>query len=454
MTYQEALAYIHAVHWQGHKPGLARTRALLAALGDPHKQLRFVHVAGTNGKGSTAAMLDSCLRCAGYKVGLFTSPYIIRFNERVQVNGAPIPDGDLVRLVEQVRPAAAAMADVPTEFELITALGMLYFAQQRCDIVVLEVGLGGALDSTNVIDPPECAVITALGMDHVKELGPTLADIAAAKAGIVKPGSPVVSYGGAPEADRVIAAAAAAQNAPLTVADFSKLTLRAAGLDGQTFDYDGLAGLTLPLLAGYQPRNAAVAIEALRALRGRGWQVPDSAIRQGLAQVRWPGRFELLRREPPFLLDGSHNAHGMRATVESLRARFPGEKFVFLVSIMADKDAGEMLRLLLPLAKAFVTVTAPSPRAIPAAELAARIEALGGRAEPADTIPAAVARTDALAAGGPAAALGTLYFSGEVREAVEKQKAFQKLQADVEMGWQSAKESGWLSLDEVEKQLL
>ena len=454
MTYQEALAYIHAVHWQGHKPGLARTRALLAALGDPHKQLRFVHVAGTNGKGSTAAMLDSCLRCAGYKVGLFTSPYIIRFNERIQVNGAPIPDGDLVRLVEQVRPAAAAMADVPTEFELITALGMLYFAQQHCDIVVLEVGLGGALDSTNVIDPPECAVITALGMDHVKELGPTLADIAAAKAGIIKPGSPVVSYGGAPEADRVIAAAAAAQNAPLTVADFSKLTLRAAGLDGQTFDYDGLAGLTLPLLAGYQPRNAAVAIEALRALRGRGWQVPDSAIRQGLAQVRWPGRFELLRREPPFLLDGSHNAHGMRATVESLRARFPGEKFVFLVSIMADKDAGEMLRLLLPLAKAFVTVTAPSPRAIPAAELAARIEALGGRAEPADTIPAAVARTDALAAGGPAAALGTLYFSGEVREAVEKQKAFQKLQADVEMGWQSAKESGWLSLDEVEKQLL
>ena len=421
MTYQEALAYIHAVHWQGHKPGLARTRALLAALGDPHKQLRFVHVAGTNGKGSTAAMLDSCLRCAGYKVGLFTSPYIIRFNERVQVNGAPIPDGDLVRLVEQVRPAAA-MADVPTEFELITALGMLYFAQQHCDIVVLEVGLGGALDSTNVIDPPECAVITALGMDHVKELGPTLADIAAAKAGIVKPGSPVVSYGGAPEADRVIAAAAAAQNAPLTVADFSKLTLRAAGLDGQTFDYDGLAELTLPLLAGYQPRNAAVAIEALRALRGRGWQVPDSAIRQGLAQVRWPGRFELLRREPPFLLDGSHNAHGMRATVESLRARFPGEKFVFLVSIMADKDVDEMLRLLLPLAKGFVTVTAPSPRAIPAAELAARIEALGGRAEPADTIPAAVARTDALAAGGPAAALGTLYFSGEVREAVEARK--------------------------------
>ena len=418
MDYQEAIAYIHAVHWQGHKPGLDRTRALLAALGDPHKGLRFVHVAGTNGKGSTAAMLDSCLRCAGYRVGLFTSPYINRFNERIQVDGVPIPDGDLVRLVEQVRPAASAMADVPTEFELITALGMLYFAQERCDIVVLEVGLGGALDSTNVIDPPACAVITALGMDHVKELGPTLADIAAAKAGIIKPGSPVVSYGGAPEADRVIAAAAAACGAPLTVADFARLTLRGAGLEGQTFDYDGLTGLTLPLLARYQPRNAVVAIEALRALRARGWQIPDSAIRQGLAQVRWPGRFELLRRDPPFLLDGSHNAHGMRATADSLRALFPGEKFVFLVSIMADKDVDEMLRLLLPLAKGFVTVTAPSPRAIPASELAARIEALGGRAEPAGGIPAAVARVWELAAGGPAAALGTLYFSGEVREAV------------------------------------
>ena len=418
MTYEEALNAIHAVHWQGHKPGLERTRALLSALGDPHKALRFVHVAGTNGKGSTAAMLDSCLRAAGYRTGLFTSPYINRFNERVQVDGVPIPDGDLVRLVERVQPAAAAMADTPTEFEFITALGMLWFAEQRCDIVVLEVGLGGALDSTNVIDPPECAVITALGLDHVKELGPTLADIAAAKAGIIKPGSPAVSYGGAPEADRVIAAAARACGAPLTVVDFTRLRLRGAGLDGQTFDFDGLAGLTLPLLAGYQPRNAAVAVTALRALRARGWDIPDEAIRRGLASVRWPGRFELLRRSPPFLLDGSHNAHGMRATADSLRSLFPGQKFVFLVSIMADKDADEMLRLLLPLAKAFVTVTAPSPRAIPAADLAARIEALGGRAEPAASIPAAVERAAALAAGGPAAALGTLYFSGEVRQAV------------------------------------
>ena len=312
MNYESALEYIHAVQWAGHKPGLSRTRTLLAALGDPHKKLRFVHVAGTNGKGSTAAMLASCLQAAGYRVGLYTSPFINRFNERIQVNGEQIPDDALVRLVERVRPAADAMADVPTEFEIITALGMLWFAEEKCDIVVLEVGLGGTLDSTNVIDPPECAVITALGMDHVKELGPTIADIAAAKAGIIKPGSPVVSYGGVPEADAVIARVAKEQNAPLTVVDLSRLKVEGGDLDAVTFDFDGLDGVRLPLIGSYQPKNAAFAITALRVLRGRGWNIPDSAIRTGLEQVSWPGRFELLRHSPAFLLDGSHNAHGMR----------------------------------------------------------------------------------------------------------------------------------------------
>ena len=420
MDYESALNYIHAVQWAGHKPGLERTSTLLAALGDPHKALKFVHVAGTNGKGSTAAMLASCLQAAGYRVGLFTSPFINRFNERIQVDGEQVPDQELVRLVERVRPAADAMADVPTEFEIITALGMLYFAERRCDIVVLEVGLGGTLDSTNVIDPPECAVITALGMDHVKELGPTLADIASAKAGIIKPGSPVVSYGGVPEADAVIARAAAEQGAPLTVVDFGKLKMEDGSLDAVTFDFDGLNGVRLPLIGSYQPRNAAVAITALRVLRGRGWNIPEQAIRTGLETVRWPGRFELLRHTPAFLLDGSHNAHGMRATVQSLRDRFPGQKFVFLLSIMADKDVDEMLELLLPLAEQFVTVAASTPRAMPAKTLAERIRVRGGRAEPAPTVEAGVARAVALGGSGPVCALGTLYFSGEVREAFRK----------------------------------
>ena len=420
MNYEEAMQYIHAVQWAGHKPGLTRTRTLLAALGDPHKRLKFVHVAGTNGKGITAAMLASCLQAAGYRVGLYTSPFINRFNERIQVNGEQISDEELVRLVEKIRPAADAMADVPTEFEIITALGMLCFAEQHCDIVVLEVGLGGALDSTNVIDPPECAVITALGMDHVKELGPTIADIASAKAGIIKPGSPVVSYGGVPEADAVIARVAAEQHAPLRVVDFSKLTVEGGGLDEVTFDFDGLHGVRLPLIGSYQPKNAAVAITALRVLRERGWNIPEEAIRKGLETVSWPGRFELLRHSPAFLLDGSHNAHGMRATVQSLKDRFPGQNFVFLLSIMADKDVDEMLALLLPLAKQFVTVAAHTPRAMPAETLAEHIRVRGGIAEPAPSIEAGVARAVELGGSGPVCALGTLYFSGEVRRAFEQ----------------------------------
>ena len=393
MNYEQAMEYIHAVQWAGHKPGLTRTRTLLAALGDPHKKLQFVHVAGTNGKGSTAAMLASCLQAAGYRVGLYTSPFINRFNERIQINGQQIPDEALVELVEQVKPAADAMEDVPTEFEIITALGMLYFAQQQCDIVVLEVGLGGTLDSTNVIEKPACAVITALGMDHVKELGPTLADIAAAKAGIIKPGCPVVSYGGAPEADAVLRRVAAQQHAPFTEVDFAKLQITGGDLDAVTFSFDGLDGVRLPLIGSYQPRNAALAITALRVLRQQGWNIPESAI---------------------------HNAHGMRATVQSLKDRFPGQKFVFLVSIMADKDVDEMLALLAPLAERFVTVTAHNPRAMPAQTLAEHIRAYGCTAEAADSIEAGVARAEELGGEGPVCALGTLYFSGDVRQAFAK----------------------------------
>ena len=193
MTYEEALSYIHSICWKGSKLGLDRTRELLGKLNDPQKELKFIHIAGTNGKGSTAAMLSSILEEAGYRVGLYTSPFINRFNERMQVNHQPIPDEELAALTEYVRPHADAMADSPTEFELITALAMVWFARRQCDIVVLEVGMGGELDSTNIIDVPEAAVIAAMGLDHVKELGPTMADIARAKAGIIKEGGRVVS---------------------------------------------------------------------------------------------------------------------------------------------------------------------------------------------------------------------------------------------------------------------
>ena len=421
MTYEEALSYIHSICWKGSKLGLDRTRELLGKLDDPQKELKFIHIAGTNGKGSTAAMLSSILEEAGYRVGLYTSPFINRFNERMQVNHQPIPDEELAALTEYVRPHADAMADSPTEFELITALAMVWFARQKCDIVVLEVGMGGELDSTNIIDVPEAAVIAAMGLDHVKELGPTMADIARAKAGIIKEGGRVVSYGGTPEADEVIAAVCRARNASLRQPDFSAIVPGDFGLEGQTFSYKGWRGLRIPLVGAYQMNNAAVVLETVEVLRQRGWSVSDEAVRQGLADTRWPARFEVLRRDPVFIVDGGHNPHGIRATAESLRRLFPGRKITFVTGVMADKDVEHILGLIVPLADQFFTVRPDNPRAMDAGELAARIEAMGAKATACASVRDGVDR--AIQAEGPhgvACALGSLYMSGEVRSCFGK----------------------------------
>ena len=421
MTYEEALSYIHSICWKGSKLGLDRTRELLGKLNDPQKELKFIHIAGTNGKGSTAAMLSSILEEAGYRVGLYTSPFINRFNERMQVNHQPIPDEELAALTEYVRPHADAMADSPTEFELITALAMVWFARQNCDIVVLEVGMGGELDSTNIIDAPEAAVIAAMGMDHVKELGPTMADIARAKAGIIKEGGRVVSYGGNPEADEVIAAVCRARNASLRQPDFSAIVPGDFSLEGQTFSYKGWRGLRIPLVGAYQMNNAAVVLETVEVLRQRGWSVSDEAVRQGLADTRWPARFEVLRRDPVFIVDGGHNPHGIRATAESLSRLFPGRKITFVTGVMADKDVEHILGLIVPLADQFFTVRPDNPRAMDAGELAARIEAMGAKATACASVRDGVDR--AIQAEGPhgvACALGSLYMSGEVRSCFGK----------------------------------
>lgn len=421
MTYEEALSYIHSICWKGSKLGLDRTRELLGKLNDPQKELKFIHIAGTNGKGSTAAMLSSILEEAGYRVGLYTSPFINRFNERMQVNHQPIPDEELAALTEYVRPHADAMADSPTEFELITALAMVWFARQKCDIVVLEVGMGGELDSTNIIDVPEAAVIAAMGMDHVKELGPTMADIARAKAGIIKEGGRVVSYGGNSEADEVIAAVCRARNASLCQPDFSAIVPGDFGLEGQTFSYKGWRGLRIPLVGAYQMNNAAVVLETVEVLRQRGWSVSDEAVRQGLADTRWPARFEVLRRDPVFIVDGGHNPHGIRATAESLSRLFPGRKITFVTGVMADKDVEHILGLIVPLADQFFTVRPDNPRAMDAGELARRIEAMGAKATACASVRDGV--DQAIQAEGPhgvACALGSLYMSGEVRSCFGK----------------------------------
>lgn len=417
MTYMEALSYIHSVNWRGSKLGLERTRELLEQLGNPEKNLRFVHIAGTNGKGSTAAMLASILKAAGYRTGLYTSPFIDRFNERMQINGEPIPDDELAALTEEIRPYADAMADAPTEFELITALAMRYFARHQCEIVVLEVGMGGELDSTNVIDTPEVAVITAMGLDHMKELGFTMTDIARAKAGIIKPDGDVVSYGGNPDADLVIAATCQARGAMLHSPDFSAIRPGAFSLKGQSFTYGPWENLHIPLVGAYQLRNAAVALETVGVLRQKGWRISDAQTRTGLSATHWPARFEVLQEHPVFIVDGGHNPHGVRATAESLRRLFPEGKFTFLVGVMADKDVEHILGLLVPMAERFFTVRPNNPRAMPAEELARRIRAMGSKASPCPSVADGVAQTIATAEpDGVACALGSLYMSGDVRQ--------------------------------------
>ncbi len=290
MTGQEAIELIHQRAWTGRKPGLERTQALLASLGNPERRLRFVHITGTNGKGSTAAMTASILAQAGLRAGLFTSPHLYRFHERMQVNGAPIPDEVLGRLTQQVLEVAEGMSDPPTEFELMTAVGMEFFLEEQCDIVVLEVGLGGRLDSTNVIPAPEAAVITNIGLEHTQELGGTLTLIAREKSGILKPGCRAVLYRQSDEVTQVIQSVCRQLDIPLRQTDPQELEVLSSGLEGQDFRYRGRGPYRLSLLGSYQLSNAITALEVVQALRDAGWTIPEEAAPRGLAAAQWPGR--------------------------------------------------------------------------------------------------------------------------------------------------------------------
>lgn len=418
MNVEEAIAYIHSHEWRAHAPELGRIRELMRQLGNPQKELKFIHVAGTNGKGSTCAMLSAILQAAGFRVGLNISPYIQVFQERIQINGQLIPDETLAALVERVRPIADAMPEPPSEFELITAVAFLYFYQEHCDIVVLEVGLGGALDASNIIDTPEAAVITAMGIDHLRELGPTLTDIARAKAGIIKPGGQVVSYGGVPEADRVFRAASAQQGASLHEVDFSRLRRQQFSLDGTTFSFLPYQELHMPLLGPYQTRNAALVLTVVETLRQNGWTISDDAVRIGLASAAWSGRMQLLSRSPVLLLDGAHNAHGMRASVSALSTLMPGKKWIFVMGILAEKDIWEMFDALAPLAERVYTVRPDSPRALGAEALADKLHQRGVPAEARDSVESALsAAREAAGSTGAICACGSLYLCGAVLEA-------------------------------------
>ena len=416
MTGQQAVDLIHEKAWTGRKPGLSRTRELLGRLGDPQNKLRFVHITGTNGKGSTAAMVASILTAAGLRTGLYTSPHLWRFHERFQVDGAPIPDDVLGEIGERVIRAGENMTDPATEFELMTAVGMEYFLQAGCDVVVLEVGLGGRLDSTNVIPAPETAVITNIGLEHTQELGDTLALIAGEKSGIIKPGCRTVLYHQTREVEQVVEQACRQAGSPLTVTAPDALEVLSSGLEGQRFTYRGRGPYQLSLLGEHQVSNAMTALEVVWALADRGWAIPEGAVARGLEQARWPARLELVRRGPDVLLDGGHNPQCMAALRRALEQLYPGKKLIFLTGVLEDKDYPTMLGEILPLAREFVTITPDSPRALSAGSLADYLVRAGVPATPCGSTAQGVEQ--ALALAGPedaVCACGSLYMIGEVR---------------------------------------
>ena len=421
MNVNEAIEYIHSVYWKGGHFGLDRVLTLLEKMGNPEKKLKYVHIAGTNGKGSTASMTASILQKAGYRTGLYTSPYIYRFHERIQINGEQISDEDLVAITEYVKPLADSMEQSPTEFELVCAIAFEYFVRKQCDIVVLEVGLGGDYDATNVIECPEVAVITNIGLDHTDVLGNTLEEIAKTKAGIFKEGGDAVIYRGLPSVEQVFEDVCREKHISLKKADFDGLRLKAHSLDGQVFDCGDRKDLVLPLLGDHQLHNASVVLSVVDTLIEKGWNISEENIRDGLRDVSWPGRFDIVSREPLFIIDGGHNPQCIEALVKNIEDYLTGRKVIALTGVLEDKDYGDMYQPVMPLVDSFVCITPPNPRKLEAAELAAHLRGAGAQATACQTIKEGVAL--ALREAGETGAVlcfGSLYTIGAIREALDR----------------------------------
>ena len=411
MNYNEALEYIHSVNWTFCKPGLERITELCHALGDPQKELRFIHVAGTNGKGSFCSMTESVLRAAGYRTGLFTSPYIKVFNERMAVSGEMISNEELAELTSYVRPIADAMTDKPTEFELITAIAFEYFHRHRCVVVVLEAGMGGRLDSTNIIRDPLLSVITGIALDHTAFLGDTVEKIAAEKAGIIKDKRPVL-YGGEDDSARaVIRDTAIERGSEFFDVDHSLITNIRADLNGTTLDFGAYKDVYLPLLGLYQPKNASLVLSAVDILRQNGIDISDTALREGLRAARWHARFEILSKDPLVIFDGAHNPQGIDSAVESIKHYFKDGKIYVMTGVLRDKDYDYIASRLSEIASRAFVMTPENPRALSAEEYAGVLSSLGVAATPYSTVKEAfnAAKVAAAHDNVPLVCLGSLY---------------------------------------------
>lgn len=422
MNYSETLEYIHSVNWCFCKPGLERIRILCEALGDPQDSLKFIHIAGTNGKGSFCSMFSSVLRAAGYTVGTYTSPYILRFNERMSVNGEDISDDELCDIIERIRPIADGMTDKPTEFELITAAAFLYFYEKKCDLVVLECGLGGRLDSTNIIKAPLLSVITGIALDHTSVLGDTVEQIAAEKAGIIKQGSPCLWCGSDEKAFNIIKQKADSISSPLYCVDRSAAEIKEFSLSGTVFGYKSYKDIKINLLGEYQIDNAVNVLNAVDILKSKGVTISDSAVRSGMEKARWHSRFEIINRSPLIIADGSHNPEGVVSAVKSVKRYFGSKKVNILTGVMRDKDYSFIAKEISSVANRVYCITPDNPRALPAEEYSEVYKGLGLFSQGFGSIETAffAAAENSLDENLPLICLGSLYMYSDIAAANKK----------------------------------
>ena len=424
MSYNNIIDYLYSLQSAGIKLGLDNIRRLLERLGNPHMDFQSIHIAGTNGKGSTAALIASCFESSGERTGLFTSPHLLSFTERIRVSGTEVTEAEVVGLAQRVRVAADGLN--PTFFEVVTAMAFVHFRERKVRWAVVETGLGGRLDSTNVL-APALSVITPISMDHMEFLGNTLKEVAAEKAGIIKDGVPVVSAPQTPEALAVLTGTAARHKAEFSLLgeDFT-FRLKDATTSGVSLTYSdddlNIPGIEVPLAGEYQAMNAAVAVrafsQAMKSMKDIGMEAVASAVRQGAKDLKWPGRLELVADDPPVYLDGAHNPAASSALARELLIRpvAPPEETVLVLGVMKDKDAEGLVRPLLALAGEVICTAPAYVRAMSAEELAAVVTALGREARAVAGVKRAL--DEARATGKTVLVAGSFFTAGEALEAL------------------------------------
>lgn len=417
MDYETAMIKLRGEVCSGIKLGLQNIKTLMEKLGNPQDKLKIIHIAGTNGKGSCTSFVNSALVSQGYKVGMFTSPSIYNFEERIRINNKNIPEDKLIDLMNEVREVAETMEVFPADFELVTAIAFLYFYREKCDFAIMEVGLGGRLDATNVAQNPLITLITSISLDHQQFLGNTIPEIALEKAGIIKENVPLVLYSQSKEAMDSIIGVANSKNSKVILNDLEKIELLENTKNGQIINYKDFKNLKINLLGSHQINNATISLELLEQLRKMGFEISNESIYNGFSSVTWPCRFELVSKNPDFILDGAHNIDGIEKFISSMNFYYKDNKKIGIFGVLADKDYNEMLAKIVPCFDVFLTVRPDSDRAMESKELKERIEKLTEKKVYSfenyqDAINKAIeiSKEDDVIS-----AFGSLYFVGEVR---------------------------------------